>query len=370
MLYYLSLKKIDKVFFGYFLKYFIASITLFISIFFLFSFLQIINDKDIVKGLSPFMLTKAIIYLIPSVLSNSVIFASVFSAFFSIGEISLSGELIATRCCGYSYLQMISKIILSVIIFIPFLLYLNHSITPYYRLKSHNYIKAMTNKTTNIKIKNNSFENISSYTIIAQEANRSHLGMVNIIKDTTKMVADNKKANFIINIEAKNGIFNTVKEKGIILSLNEGKIYYLNKDNPEIFYIAQFNNYLNFIPFETNEKNYSLNYKFLTTKELKKLLNEKYDKKIISEILSRTTSVVAFFFITILSFILAFLFEKDSKYFSFIASIGIILIYYGIEILTEHIIVRKTNIVELKIITPIILTLTTFLTYFLTLRRK
>ncbi|MCX7641627.1 MAG: LptF/LptG family permease [Elusimicrobiales bacterium] len=372
MIPFLKIKSADKLILKYYFRYFISSLILFISIFFLFSFLQIINDKDISRGLSIILIIKAIIHLIPSVFNNSLVFSAVFSAFFTTGELSLKGETTALRCCGYSYYDIISKILTLTIISIPILYHLNHSIIPYSKLKSREYIRTMINRNTNISLKPNSFEKISSSHIISKDVDYSSLRKISIIRSLAQPIDITKKADFIIHIEAESGTYTTIKHKGILLSLNNGKISYINQKNPEIFYLGSFNEYLTFVPFEVNNKNYTINPKFISTEQLKKQITTSLkEKKLIQkEILSRTTSSISLFFITFLALTVAFIFERDSKYFSFLASIIVILMYYGVNIICDNVIFKKIYKPEIEIIPVLLISIFGILLYYKILRKK
>ncbi len=323
----LRIKSIDKLILGYFSIYFLVSMMLFISIFLLFSFLQIINSRDIIKGGSLVLLLKSIIYLIPSIITTSAMFSYVFSVFFTVGDMSTRGEIGALRCSGYSYKRIAEKIVLLSLLMIPFLYFLNHSIVPTSKIKSRQALRSMINRVTNINLKSGLFEKISSSKIIAHHTSPSSLTEINIIRENIKELTPNKKANFIVDISANNGTYIKLKEKGILFSLNNGKILLTDTTKPHLFYIGSFSNYQTFIPFEINEKKYDLNPKFMTTKQIKENIKNKTvldTEKAKKEILSRTASSVAILPLTLLSLILAFFYERESKYFSFAASIGTI----------------------------------------------
>lgn len=370
---FLRINSVDKIVFRYFIRYFTTSFLLFISIFFLFSLLQIVNDKDIVKGLSIILIIKSVIYLIPSVITESLIFSSVFSSFFTVGEMSIKGEIIALRCSTYSYPEINSKIILIVILFIPILYHLNHHVVPSARFKSRQYIRTMINNSTNINLRDNTFERISSSYIITQEAKNSSLINVSIIRNSSKIIDSTKKADYIVNIKAETGVYTTIKNKGLLLSLNNGKISYINQNNPDIYYQGSFDSYITFIPFETNKKDYITNLKFLTTKELEEIYKVDTEQryKIKKEIFTRTANSISLFSITLLALITAFLFEKESKYFSFIASIGIIFIYYVLEILSDNIVSKKMqDYPQIKFLPFVIIMISSFLIYQYGLKKK
>lgn len=369
----LRYNKVDKMVLKYFIRYFIVSFLLFISIFFLFSFLNIINDTDITKGLSIILIVKAVLYLIPSVITDSLIFSTVFSIFFSVGEMSVKGEIIALRCSRYSYPEINSKIILFTILLIPILYYLNHYLIPSSRFNSRQYIRTMINRATNINLKDNTFERISSSYIITEEAKYSSLKNVSIIREASKVIETTRKVNYIISIEADLGIYTTIKEKGVLLSLNNGKISYINRDNPDIYYLGGFDSYITFIPFEINKKEYFKNLKFLTTKELKELYEKEPNQRnsIKQEIFARTSKSISLLSIALLAITMAFLFERESKYFSFLASITIIFIYYGLEIVSDSIALKILKpYPHIKFLPFIITTLLSFLTYNYGLRNK
>ncbi|MGC9070851.1 MAG: LptF/LptG family permease [Elusimicrobiales bacterium] len=340
----MQIKSIDRMIIRYFSIYFLSSLMIFLSISLLFSFLQIINNRDIVKGCSFILLLKSIVYLIPSVITSSIMFSAVFSVFFTVGDMSSRGEMIAIRCSGYSYERVAEKIVLIAIVLIPFLYLLNHTVVPGSRIKSRQALRMMINRATNINLRSGLFERVSSSRIIAEEIGPSSLKGINIVRKELKEFAPNKKIRFIAGITATNGTYIKLKEKGILFSLNKGRISLIDTENPNIFYVGSFSNYQTFLPFEMNEKRYELNLKFMTTKQI---IDDIKNNRIIDitkaqkEIQSRTASAISLLALVLLSLVLSFLYERESKYFSFAASIAIIFSYYALEIVSNYMFSKK-----------------------------
>lgn len=368
-----KIKKIDKITVSYFITFFLSSTLLFITIFLLFSFLQIISDRDISKGISMILLFKSVVYLIPSVITNSIIFSAVFSSFFTVGEMSSRGELIALRCSGYSYENIIRKIILITIIISPFLSYFNHNIVPLTRLKSRQAFKTMMNRITNINFKSGAFEKISSTRIIASETSNSTFQEITMIKKNLKELNESQK-NFILQINALNGTHTTIKDKGILISLNRGNIYFLDRDKTDIFYRGTFSNYQTFIPFEIKENNFNINPKFMTTSQIKQMiksLNETQSINLRKEIYWRSSSSISVIAITFLSLVIALIYERESKYFSFVATLAIVILYYGFDITTDYLISKQaTAYPELKFAAVLVIFSAAIYLYFFKLRKK
>lgn len=341
---FLTLDYAPLMFLTYFIRYFFISLFIFSGIFFVFSFIQIINDNDVVNGISFYYLSKAIIYLLPSIISQTLGFSIVFSIFFSVGELSSKGELIALRVGGYSYYEITKLFFLFVFVLTVFLYFLNNNIVPKYRLKSKEYIRTMMDKITNITIKKNSFDSISSFTIYASEVNDNEMKGVSLYRNITNKY----NSDFFATIYARTGYYSLIHEKGIKVTLNDGNISNINKKNYFVFYTGRFKQYSTFIPFEIRTKNYSNPPQYYPTSYLKEqIIKETDNKKIFkikSEIISRITSTLSIILFSIISIILAMIVERNSKYFSFLISSGIIVFYYTSTILCEFISKKNNNL--------------------------
>lgn len=353
----LRLDYAPRMFLIYFLRYFFISLFIFSGIFFVFSFIQIINDNEITNGISFYYLSKAIIYLLPSIISQTLGFSIVFSIFFSIGEISSKGELIALRVGGYSYYEITKFFFLFIFMLTIFLYFLNNNIVPKYRLKSKEYIRTMMNRITNITIKKNSFDSISSFTIYASEVNDNEMKGITIYRN----IPNKYNSDFFAAIDAKSGYYSVIHEKGIKITLNDGNISNINKKNYSIFYTGRFKQYTTFMPFEIRAKNYSNPPKYYPTSHLKKQITRETDNRKIfeikSEIISRVTSTLSIIAFSLISIILSMIVERNSKYFSFLISSGIIVFYYSATILCEFISKKNNNLFPLINFVPFIIIL-------------
>ncbi|MEF3279383.1 MAG: LptF/LptG family permease [Elusimicrobiota bacterium] len=363
--------KIQILFIKYFLRYFTLSLFIFTAIFFIFSFLKIINESEITRGISFSYLSKTLLFLLPSIIATSFPFSLIFSIFFSVGDLSSRGEIIAMRVGGYSYADItklfwVFVLLLSVIFYI-----IINKISPQFSLKSREYARTMINRITNITIKSNSFDNISSFTIHALKISDNTMNNITLYRN----INNKYNSDFFIRINALSGYYDIVKEKGIKVILKDGSILSIDKKNYNIYNTGNFEEYSVFIPFEIIEKKYDNPPKYYSTTELKKRLKSITDRneifKIKKEIISRFLSSLSILAFSLVACVLAFYYEKDSKYFSFLSSIGIILFYYLSGIFINVIIRKKENLFPFINTLPIlIMFLFSAYIYFLKLRRR
>lgn len=336
------LLKIEKLFFRYFIRFFFISLLAFTGIFFIFSFIQTISKKGIMQGISLYYLARMLFYLIPSILETSIPFSFIFSIFFSVGELSARGEIIAIRVGGFSY-RDISRLffIFSFFLFIFFSI-LNNSISPVYSLKSRESLRTMTNRITNINIKPNSFDSISSFTIYASSITDNEMNNVILYRD----MDNNNSLKSFVKISAQKGYFEILKEQGIKINLIDGRISAIDRNNYSIYNAGMFKEYMTFIPFEVNEKTYSIPPKYLRTNDILNQIKHIGDRDQIfgmrEELVSRFTTDLSILILALLSLAFAFYYEKESKYFSFIISVGIIIFYYLGDILCS-LMIRKNH---------------------------
>lgn len=363
--------KVETVFADCFIRYLLVSLVIFSSIFFIYSFIQIINEKDIVKGISGYYFAKTLLYLIPSIISTSLPFSIIFSVFFAVGELSLRGELNAIRVGGYSYGEISRTFVIFMIILTGISYFLINDIAPEYNLKSREYLRTMINRVTNINLKSGSFENISSFTIYSDKIYGNEMNKVLLFENGRT----HYDSDFFIKIEAEKGIYNILKEKGISITLYDGKIYHIDKEKYHILNLGEFEEYSSFIPFEITQKDYYNPPKYLTTSELKKILkteiNGREIYKIKKEITQRRSAVVSIIIFGVISAILAFYFERDSKYFAFLSSLGIILFYYAINIFSNIIAEKNPKFTEIVFFaSPFLMVVLSSYFYIFKLRNK
>lgn len=364
--------KVEILFIKQFIKYFAISLLIFSSIFFIYSFLQIMNEPDIVKGISQYYLIKTLLYLLPSTISISLGFSIIFAVFISTGELSITGEMIAIRSGGYSYPD-ISKNLLIIIVFLTFISYLLvNYIVPVYELKSREYLRTMLNRVTNIELKPQSFDRISSFNIYFQKLNGNEMEDVMMFEDVKE---SGYNSNSFIKIIAKRGVYKIIKEKGISIMLLDGEISHIERGKYHLYNLGNFKEYRTFIPFEINQKDYDIPPKHMKTKDLIKALKTSTDKekiyKIKKELYARKANVFSVFIFAILSLIVAFYFERESKFLSFISSIVMIIFYYTLNVIANIITSKKPDLIEYAFfVAPLIMSGLSIYLYIFKLSKK
>lgn len=356
----LKISLFERYFLKTFLKYFVLSVFIFVSVFLMFSFIQIINEKGVIKGASVYVIFKTLFYLIPSILKITIPFSLVFSVFFTIGEISSRGELIAIRVGGYSYFD-ITKLFFAFLIFLfIFYAYIVNFLAPVMKLKSRNYARLMLNRITNIELKPKKFNILSEIAIYADEIKDNMLENARLYRDV------NKKDSYMI-INSEKGSYNIIKEKGIKLNFNKGNFYHILKGKYYMYNYGTFDSYSTFIPFPEFKKEYSVPPKFMTTPELFEILyNEDESEKIFevkSEVYERYSTSVSVVLFGVLALMVAFYYERESKYVSFIYSLLMLMFYYGLDILF-NVLAKKYLKPEINIFPSVIVTILAVFFYF------
>jgi lipopolysaccharide export LptBFGC system permease protein LptF len=195
-------------------------------------------------------------------------------------------------------------------------------------MKSRNALRTMTNRITNINIKQNSFDSISSFTIYASSVTDNEMKDVVLYKNS----GGKNNSNSFVKILAKKGYFDVVKEQGLKINLTDGNISSIDRTNYNVYNTGIFSEYSTFIPFEVSENDYSTPPKYISTikllREIKKISDRDDVFKMKEEIISRIVMDISILILAFLSLTLAFYYERESKYFSFLISVGIIIFYY------------------------------------------
>jgi len=357
---------LSKVFF----RYFFLSLFVFSGIFFLFSFFKVISSNDIVNGISPYYFIRTIIYLIPNILIITIPFSVVFSIFFTVGDISLRGEVIAIKVGGFSYFEMVRLLFFYAVIFSIFYYILANYIEPVCSLKSREYLRIMMNRMTNVNIKPRVFQKISTFVIYSSDVDGNFMKDVIMLRDFESKNGD----KHIFKVESKRGEFRFVKEKGLDIFLSDGTIMDITKESSDILNKGSFKDYYVFIPFEFKEANYSIPYKHMSGTELNRILRYENDFKkkmaIKKEIFSRINSGISIFLFFLVSIILSFYYERESKYFSFFSSLILLFFYYSLLIISDVIFRKNNHLVMISFIPSIFMLFFGFYFYFFKLRFK
>ena len=336
----------------------------------MFYFFRIINSSGIINGISSYYFIRSVLYLLPNIFLISIPFSLVFSIFFCIGEISIRGEFIDIRVGGFSYKE-ITRLMFIFVIFLSIFYYILASyIEPIYSYKSREYLRMMINRITNINIKENVFNGVSSFVINPRYVNGNFMRDIVMFRDFNYEGND----NHILKIEANRGEFKFINEKGIEIFLSDGKITHIPKDNLSVVNKGRFSDYYVFIPFEFKEMTYSIPYKHMTTNELKKIffiekdtLKKSMIKKEIYERIAKSFSVILFF---ILSITLSFYYEKESRYFSFISSLGVLFLYYSLSTISDVFFRKNTSLFYIDFLPVIFMSFFSFYFYLFKLRFK
>lgn len=326
-------KIIQIYFFRFFLKYFLTALTVFVFIMFMTSFLSIINEEGVMNGFSQYFFFKSMIWLVPSIFSYSLPFAFVMGFMLSFSEFETSGELKAAYAGGFSPKEIFSVIFLFSIFLSIALVIVNSWIAPLGNRRSREYVRTMFSNITNVNFTSQTFENISDFSVYAQEVSIS-----GILKNV-KLFKREKQDSGLFSISASSGTMD-FSEGGISMHLTNGLIKFFSYKSNSKFYQGEFYGYDSFLPFySADSASRSIPAKELTSIEILSLPDTNFDYKFqgLRQIFFRLfsgLSPLAFFFS---AFSFSMIFSGKGKAMAFAMSLASVFLYYGLAVLADFI---------------------------------
>ncbi len=324
---------IQIYFFRFFLKYFITALAVFIFIMFMASFLSIINEGGVMNGFSQYFFFKSMLWLVPSIFSYSLPFAFVMGFMLSFSEFENSGELKAAYAGGFSPKEIFPSVFSFSIILSIALVLANSWLVPLGNRRSREYVRTMFSNITNVNFTSQTFENVSNFSIYAQDVSIS--GALRKVK----LFKREEKKTGIFSISASSGTMN-FSEGGITIRLANGLIKFFSYGNNSRFYEGEFSSYDAFLPFySSNNVPRSIPVKELTSVEILSLPDTDFSYKFqgLRQIFFRLfsgLSPVAFFFA---AFSLSIIFSGKGKFIAFAMSLVSVFSYYGLAVFADFV---------------------------------
>jgi lipopolysaccharide export system permease protein len=312
--------------------YLILAIIVFTTVLFMNQFVRIFNTA-ILMGANFGWIAYAMSALMPTVLALSIPMAWQLSILLGLGALSGRGEILALRAGGFSALQIVFPIS-SCALFLCVVLFLtNNWISPVGFNRFQNSKHLLAKSMSQLKLRPNTFINMTNWQMIAHEIDEDSGKMKNI---ALFMHSKDNPDLTLLNISAPQGQYKMLAGKGIELVLKKGQFQKIDEKNPNKVIKAEYDKYSVFIPLyeKTDFTNRSLSLSELTTPEIMKTIKQKTlrpkrhaEYKI--EVSSRIALALSPLIFFLVSAPLGLATARHAKAWGMIFTIVILFTYYG-----------------------------------------
>ncbi len=326
-----------------FSRFLALSLFVFASIFVMVNFVQIVIQGAL-SGFSFYFLFKSIVYLLPNILSMSLPLSFLMAVLLSLGQLSQDGEIVALRAGGFSFTEILAVIFWASIAASVVLLAVNNWFGPKTLKRSTDYTLSMINRVTRVELKPRTFQKVSDWVIYSDEVDALSSGLKGV--KLIRRVNVNDDPAFVTKINAKEGNYSVLRERGISIELRDGQFSQTdyNDDNKIIY--GDFSSYRTIIPFFSG----SAGSRKLSPREIssagllrqisKGALDAETGAKYRIEIASRFAMALTPLVFFLIGAPLGVVLEKKGRSAGFAVSLVIIFFYYGLSI-TSMVLTRK-----------------------------
>lgn len=320
-----------------FLRFLGLSLFVFASIFIMVNFVQMVTEGAL-KGFSFYFLFKSILYLVPNVVSLSLPLSFLMAVLLSLGQLSQQGEIVALRAGGFSFGDILSAMFRVSVLACLVLLALNNWWGPAALRRSADYTRTMINRVTRVELKPRTFQKVADWIIYSREVDAAASTMKGV--KLIRRVSTRNEPVFVTKINAADGTYSVVRERGIAIELRNGQFSQTDYQSPGKVVSGAFSSYKTLIPFFSDAEGMRKFYpREIPTPGLMRRLAEgklepdvavKYRVEIVSRIAMALSPLVFFLVGAPLGVVL----EKKSRSAGFTLSLFIIFVYYGMSIVS------------------------------------
>lgn len=333
----------QKYMLGVFLRFFSMTLFVFVSLFVMVNFVQIVNQGAL-GGFSLYFLGKGILYLLPNIAAMSLPVAFLMAVLLSLGQLSQDGEIVALRAGGFSFGEILRVMLWEALVAVLLLMLINNWLGPVSLKRSADYTESMISRVTNVELKPGTFHQLSDWVIYSKEVDEStrRLKGVKLLRRMNRKDA----SAFVTSISASGGSYRVLRERGIEISLENGQFSQADgRDRDKLLY-GDFTSYRTMIPFfsgresrrnlHANELSTAGLFERLTVSALDAETILKYKIEIVSRMAMALSPVVFFLIGAPLGVVL----EKRGRTAGFGLSLLVLFFYYGFSI-TSVMLARK-----------------------------
>jgi len=326
-----------------FSRFLALSLFVFASIFVMVNFVQIVIQGAL-SGFSFYFLFKSIVYLLPNILSMSLPLSFLMAVLLSLGQLSQEGEVVALRAGGFSFTEILAAIFWASIAASVILLAVNNWFGPKTLKRSTDYTLSMINRVTRVELKPRTFQKVSDWVIYSDEVDALSSGLKGV--KLIRRVNVNNDPAFVTKINAKEGNYSVLRERGIAIELRDGQFSQTDyKDDNKVIY-GDFSSYRTIIPFFSGSADSrklsprEISSSGLLRKISKGAIDAETGAKYRIEIASRFAMALTPLVFFLIGAPLGVVLEKKGRSAGFAVSLVIIFFYYGLSI-TSMVLTRK-----------------------------
>ena len=303
-----------------------AGLLLFLGVLVMQQFLRLFT-MAMMKGLPFFWILSCFARLLPSFASLAVPMAFLVAAMVTLGALADSGETMALRAAGFSYHEIVRPFLGLALALSALLLFVNHKAGPE---GFHSFRKRTTEaaqKLARIDVRPRAFTPVGPWRLYARSSDGATGEMEGVYLVKMGRVDP-------IRVTAARGSLRLEPGQGIDLELRDGQLQ-LPSSEPSRFTSGRFERYRVFIPLQGPAEKRDPDLQEMTTRELRERAADPAaprDKRLESAVEAAARSAGAFspFVFFWVAAPLGIGFRRRARGADFVASLGVMFVYYGL----------------------------------------
>lgn len=291
-------------------------------------FLRLFNVA-VIKGISPLWIAACFARLVPFLSSLALPMAFLVALLLVLGHLSETGEIVAFRSSGFSFLDILWPYGLLAVSLSGLLFYVNHKASPegYHSFKKS--YEGAIQQISAVDLEPKTFVQLGDWRLFAESADRATgaLGRVYLVKQ--------KGSNAGMRVEAPEGQIKIGKGVGLNLVLKRGTVL-LPAREPAWLVTASFEDYRLFMPLSAaapaarRPDLQEMNSKRLRERLEDEELSPEHRKEYATEIAVRSVGAVSPFVLFWLACPLGLKLDKRARSTGFALSLVVLFLYYGL----------------------------------------
>jgi lipopolysaccharide export LptBFGC system permease protein LptF len=227
-----------------FLPHFLLALGLMVSVLVMIFYVKLIQWAA-EKGISLSWTVSSFGDLSPYLLSLAVPVAFLVAFLLTLGQLSESGEVMAMRASGFSFLEILTPFFWTALALSLFLLPLNHAWSPRGYNVFRDSFREGLREITRLDFEAKTLMDIGPFKLFAEEVDTGGRALRHVRLYRPGVAQGGAR------IEADRGSWQLLKGRGIELTLEDGAIQLPNTSDPERLAVAHFDRYVVYVPFIT-----------------------------------------------------------------------------------------------------------------------
>jgi lipopolysaccharide export LptBFGC system permease protein LptF len=316
---------------------------------------QIFNliDLFLSKGVAFFLVVKLFAFILPNILMLAIPMASLFGVLIAYGRLSEDNEITAMKANGTDYATLSLPVVITVCAISVFLLFFNHFWSPKMHTDFRNLYEEILIKRPLVTFAEKSIVNLGEYRIYADKVDNSDNSLAGVSiykfdedkKQTGKNSTNLQNQNASWRIAASSASVK-VYPSGAKLILYNGYWQIANPSDINKMTHMTFRSYSFFIPLGEAARGHTSSLREMPSPEILKTIKEYKEKNFPSSVYEIEFWMRWIFAIAPISFVLialpiGIMSGKGGKTIGFGMSLGVILVYYMLLIISMNLAERN-----------------------------